>query len=80
MNTPFWRVRGENQAGFVASQGGAPATEATVGPSDKLEAGRPMRMVSEWFRHEETKAKSDWGVWEWEGMPGKTAKESEARV
>lgn len=50
------------QSQVVASQGGAPATEATVGPSDKLEAGRSMRMVFEQLRHEETNDESDWGA------------------
>lgn len=61
-NTLYWRVRGENKARLVASQGGAPATEATVRPSDKLEAGRLLRTVFEQFRHEETKAGPDQGL------------------
>lgn len=47
MNELHWRVREENETRFVASQGGAPTTEATVGPSDKLEVGRLMTMVFE---------------------------------
>lgn len=80
MNKLFRRVRGENKARCVASQGGDPATEATVGPSDKLEAGRLMRMVFERFRHEMTKAKPDQGAWEWDGMAGKTVKDSVVRA
>lgn len=80
MNKLFRRVRGENKARFVANQGGDPATEATVGPSDKPEAGSLVRMVFERFRHEVTKAEPAWGAREWDGMAGKTVKDSVVRA
>lgn len=61
MKELHWRFRGENKTRFIAGQGGAPATEANVGPSDKLEVGRLTRLVCEQLRREE-EVEPDWGV------------------